>query len=70
MSPPPPPQAKLHVGLAHGERLAQCQHVKIMTTKALPVQIDGGIHTIEFTAKQMLIIHPLFRGLQATPICD
>ncbi|XP_064397829.1 diacylglycerol kinase zeta-like isoform X2 [Halichondria panicea] len=33
--------AKLHIGLAHGERLAQCQHVKIMTTKALPVQIDG-----------------------------
>ena len=26
---------------AHGERIAQCQHIKLITTTSLPVQIDG-----------------------------
>ena len=26
---------------AHGERIAQCQHIKLHTLTSLPVQIDG-----------------------------
>lgn len=26
---------------AHGERIAQCQHIKLYTFVSLPVQIDG-----------------------------
>ena len=37
-------QAKLQVNMSHGERIAQCEHIKMHTTKALPVQIDGGIY--------------------------
>jgi len=33
---------KLQVGLAHGERIAQCEHIKLITDRSLPVQIDGG----------------------------
>jgi diacylglycerol kinase (ATP) len=33
--------AKLQVNMSHGERIAQCEHIKMHTTKALPVQIDG-----------------------------
>ena len=29
------------MNLAHGERIAQCQHIKLKTTMSLPVQIDG-----------------------------
>ncbi|XP_041352242.1 diacylglycerol kinase zeta-like isoform X2 [Gigantopelta aegis] len=32
--------AALQMG-ANGERLAQCQHIKLTTTKSLPVQVDG-----------------------------
>ena len=35
-------QAMLQVGLGHGVRIAQCQHVKMTTTKCIPVQVDGG----------------------------
>ena len=34
-------QPKLVMNLAHGERIAQCQHIKLKTTMSLPVQIDG-----------------------------
>eukprot|EP00731_Ephydatia_muelleri_P029976 Em0021g499a len=33
--------AMLQVGLGHGVRIAQCQHVKMTTTKCIPVQVDG-----------------------------
>ena len=33
-------QPKLYMN-AHGERIAQCQHIKLITTASLPVQIDG-----------------------------
>ena len=39
-------QAKLQVNMSHGERIAQCEHIKMYTTKALPVQIDGGTYII------------------------
>ena len=35
-------QLKLRMGMAHGERIAQCQHIKLVTNRSLPVQIDGG----------------------------
>jgi len=35
-------QVKLQLGLARGERIAQCEHVKLITDRSLPVQIDGG----------------------------
>jgi len=35
-------QPKLKVGLAHGERIAQCQHIKLIMDRSFPVQIDGG----------------------------
>ncbi len=36
-----PVQPKLQLGI-HGERIAQCEHIKLVTTRSLPVQIDGG----------------------------
>jgi diacylglycerol kinase (ATP) len=27
--------------MSHGERIAQCEHIKMYTTKTLPIQIDG-----------------------------
>ena len=30
------------MGVAHGERIAQCEHIKLITDRSLPVQIDGG----------------------------
>ena len=36
------PQPKLQAGLAHGERIAQCMHIKLTTHKCIPVQVDGG----------------------------
>lgn len=30
------------VGLTHGERIAHCEHIKLVTEKAFPIQIDGG----------------------------
>ena len=35
-------QPKLQMGIAHGERIAQCEHIKLVTERSLPVQIDGG----------------------------
>jgi diacylglycerol kinase (ATP) len=32
---------KLQMGMSHGERIAQCEHIKMYTMKSLPVQIDG-----------------------------
>ncbi|KAL5475850.1 hypothetical protein EMCRGX_G025720 [Ephydatia muelleri] len=34
-------QPVLQAGLAHGERIAQCVHIKLRTKKCIPVQIDG-----------------------------
>ena len=39
-------QPKLQVGIAHGERIAQCEHIKLITERSFPVQIDGGMSTI------------------------
>ena len=36
-------QPVLQAGLAHGERIAQCVHIKLRTKKCIPVQIDGGM---------------------------
>ena len=30
------------MGLARGERIAQCEHIKLVTDRSFPVQIDGG----------------------------
>ena len=35
-------QPKLVMGLVHGERIAQCQHVKLITKRSFPIQVDGG----------------------------
>ena len=35
-------QLKLRVGMAHGERIAQGEHIKLVTDRSLPVQLDGG----------------------------
>ena len=31
------------MGIARGERIAQCRHIKMVTNVSLPIQIDGGI---------------------------
>jgi diacylglycerol kinase (ATP) len=33
-------QAALHMG-GHGERITQCSHVKLITKKSIPMQVDG-----------------------------
>ena len=35
-------QGKLQMGIARGERIAQCRHIKMVTGISLPIQIDGG----------------------------
>ena len=30
------------MGLAHGERIAQCEHINLVMDRSFPVQIDGG----------------------------
>lgn len=32
---------KLQMGIARGERIAQCRHIKMVTNISLPIQIDG-----------------------------
>ena len=39
-------QLKLRMGMAHGERIAQCEHIKLITARSLPVQIDGGKYSV------------------------
>ena len=36
-------QGKLQMGIARGERIAQCRHIKMVTDVSLPIQIDGGM---------------------------
>ena len=37
------------MGMAHGERIAQCEHIKLITDRSLPVQIDGGKYGVQCT---------------------